>query len=253
MLDVEKILDYIVARYREILQENLTGIYLHGSLAMGCFNPNSSDIDFLVVVKEEITLEVKRKLADVLIELGEGGPAKDFEMSVVLEEIAKDFVHPTPFILHYSKAHKERYLNDPKYICGNFKDEDLAAHITIIKNRGKCLYGQPIELAFGDVPKEHYVQSIVNDVMYAKDQAQDEPVYLILNLCRVLAFLQEGIVCSKKEGGEWGNKNVPTKFRTIVDYALVQYQNSNFKTVWDQEEIKEFAYYMEEKILSLIE
>jgi hypothetical protein len=30
---------------REIIADKLTGIYLHGSMAMNCFNPEKSDID----------------------------------------------------------------------------------------------------------------------------------------------------------------------------------------------------------------
>ena len=35
----QSILDRITAGSREILGENLVGVYLHGSLAMGCFQP----------------------------------------------------------------------------------------------------------------------------------------------------------------------------------------------------------------------
>ena len=154
MKPVEEILSSIVLEYKDILQENLVGIYLHGSLAMGCFNPNYSDIDFLVVVKEEISTQLKRKLVDVLLELSMEGPAKDFEMSVILEEYAQQIKYPTPFVLHYSKAYRDRYLSDPSFICGNYDDEDLAAHMTIIYHRGRCLFGKPISEVFQSVPKE---------------------------------------------------------------------------------------------------
>ena len=35
---------------QDILGNELTGIYLHGSAALGCFNPFKSDIDLIVVV-----------------------------------------------------------------------------------------------------------------------------------------------------------------------------------------------------------
>ena len=44
-------LDYISVSLCEIEQENLIGIYLHGSLAMGCFHPHHSDLDMLVLVE----------------------------------------------------------------------------------------------------------------------------------------------------------------------------------------------------------
>lgn len=48
------IIETIKTEYRKGLKEKLVGIYLHGSLAMGCFHPNISDIDFLVIVNERL-------------------------------------------------------------------------------------------------------------------------------------------------------------------------------------------------------
>src|ERR1700694_385121 len=50
-----------------LLSDNLIGIYLHGSLAMGCFNPRRSDIDLIVVTRRGITPEVKRRLVALLL------------------------------------------------------------------------------------------------------------------------------------------------------------------------------------------
>lgn len=38
----QQILDNIVNKCKELFQANLTGVYLHGSMAMGCFNPEKS-------------------------------------------------------------------------------------------------------------------------------------------------------------------------------------------------------------------
>ena len=42
---------------REILGASLTGVYLHGSAALGCYQPAKSDLDFLV----DTTGTVKKK------------------------------------------------------------------------------------------------------------------------------------------------------------------------------------------------
>lgn len=44
----QNILDKIVDACKAIFESELTGIYLHGSMAMGCFQPNKSDIDLKV-------------------------------------------------------------------------------------------------------------------------------------------------------------------------------------------------------------
>lgn len=250
MQDVDKVLEHIVSEYSKLLQENLVGIYLHGSLAMGCYNPGSSDIDFLVVVKNDMSFKLKRDLVDVLLELS-GEAFIDLEMSVLLEADSQAIVYPTPFILHYSVAHKERYLSDLQYLCGNGVDEDLAAHITIVTNRGKCLVGKAIAEVFQTVPKDYYIQSMISDIEFAKNRIADRPVYITLNLCRVLYYLKEGAICSKQEGGEWGLKYLPVEFRALINQALLNYTGSDDKTNWDLLQLHGFAEYMKDAIFKI--
>ena len=49
----QELLDEFAEKSREIFGSTLTGVYLHGSLAMGCFHPKKSDLDLLVVVRED--------------------------------------------------------------------------------------------------------------------------------------------------------------------------------------------------------
>ena len=49
-MQADKLINEFTEQSRKILKENLTGIYLHGSSVMGCFNPEKSDIDLIVVV-----------------------------------------------------------------------------------------------------------------------------------------------------------------------------------------------------------
>lgn len=244
MLKINEILDVIVSNYHEILNTNLVGIYLHGSLAMKCFNPDSSDIDFLVVVKKDISFKVKKKLIDVLLKLSKDGPRKGFEMSIILEKDAEKFRYPIPFILHYSDYHKEKYISNPQYICGNSTDPDLAAHIVITIERGRCLFGKPIKKVFQSVPKKYYIESIISDIQGAKEEIINNPIYLTLNLCRVLYYLREGAICSKKEGGEWAVENLTYQHIDIIKLALLGYVNSDNTVEWSQEQLICFADFM---------
>ena len=95
---IQTVLEGAVRLLREELSAGLTGIYAHGSLAMGCFNSMLSDIDLLVVVREPRARHTYRRIADKLIRLEEEQPiGAGIELSVVLETYAKAFVHPTPF------------------------------------------------------------------------------------------------------------------------------------------------------------
>lgn len=245
--DVKIVLDSIVAGYRNILKDNLVGIYVHGSLSMNCFNPNVSDVDFLVVIKENLDFNKKRQLIDVLLELDKQGPKKGFEMSVLLEVHAGNFKYPTPFVLHFSKDHKEKYERDYNYMCENGEDPDLAAHITITASRGICIFGKPIKDVFQPVPKKYYLKSIMCDIENAREDILNSPVYIILNLCRVLCYLREGMICSKKEGGEWAYSNVPMRYTEIIEQALLCYKNTEIFN-YNAEALIDFADFMMKEI-----
>ena len=75
------ILDNITKEFRCILRDNLTGIYVHGSIAFGCFNFKKSDIDFIVVVKDKISQTEKMALMKVIYDMQESFPEKGIEMS----------------------------------------------------------------------------------------------------------------------------------------------------------------------------
>lgn len=241
-----KILEIIVERYKKILDKNLMGIYLHGSLAMGCYT-SASDIDFIVLVKESIDIATKKSIIKAIMNL-EGLPQKGVEMSIVLEKYAKEFIYPTPFELHYSDFHKQRYISDSSYICGGVKDKDLAAHFTVIKHRGICLYGKSISQVFGDVPRKYYIDSIISDIKDAKEEILENTVYIVLNLCRVLYYLKENIISSKLEAGTWAKEIVPQLYRKIVEDGLEEYSNKSEKIKYDIDLLLEYANYLLKEI-----
>ena len=146
--------------------------------------------------------------------LDENCPSKGLEMSVVLDEVCKPFVYQTPFELHFSNTHKERCKSDLAEYCRNMNgvDKDLAAHFTVINKVGMTLCGKEISEVFEAVPKRDYVDSIWYDIENAAEEIEENPVYIILNLCRVLAYLEDDVVLSKKQGGEWGIEKLPAEY-----------------------------------------
>ena len=241
-LQTDSLINSFVEQSKEILRDNLVGVYLHGSLVMGCFYPQKSDIDLIIVVEQPLTDTVKRAYIEMTVEHNALGPAKGIEMSIVLRDVCKPFVYPTPYELHFSAGHLEWFEEAPdEYIREmNGTDKDLAAHFTIINKRGKCLYGAPIEDVFAEVPSVDYMDSIWFDVEGAAEEITEYPMYLILNLARVLAYKQEGLVLSKKEGGDWALGRLPAEYRPLIADALREY-SENAEVVYDDVLAKRYA------------
>lgn len=244
-MSYDNLLLHFVQMSKEVLGENLVGVYLHGSAAMGCFHPQKSDLDLLVVVKEGISDAQKLRFMKEVVVLNEKAPAKGLELSILKREFCKPFVYPTPFELHFSMMHLQWFLENPDDYIEKMKgtDKDLAAHIMITQHYGKVLYGEAIAAVFGDVQKKEYIDSIWSDVEGAREDILSNPIYVTLNLCRVLAYLQENLILSKKSGGEWAVHVLPQAFQNFVQLAFNSYCSGNEMEV-DTEMALRFADFM---------
>ena len=205
--------------------DDLVGVYLHGSAAMGGYHPAVSDLDFIVVTRGPISDAVRRRFMDAVVRLDEQAPGKGIEMSVVTRSACAPFLYPTPFELHWSRMHAAWYARDPEDYVQKMRgaDIDLAAHFTVLRGRGVCLRGAPIGEVFAPVPARDYVDSIWNDVCGAPEEIGGDTVYLALNLARVLAYLENGAVLSKREGGAWALERLPEAFRPLIRSTLDEY------------------------------
>ncbi len=240
-----KLLEEVANEYARILGGKLVGIYEHGSLSFGCFNWNVSDIDFLVVTDTEPAPDEKLELIRILLDKEKEAPDKGFEMSVVLRKDLSPFVYPTPYQLHFSNAHAEACKKDLAEYCRRMNgfDRDLAAHCTVILEAGRKVMGADIGEVFGKVPRSAYLDSIWADVEEAESDAAENPVYVILNLCRVLAAAEEGLVLSKEGGGRWGAERMDGSRKKIIEEALRAYGTGDECRI-ESKEAKEFAGYM---------
>lgn len=244
---VKNVMDAVTDKLTGLLGDNLAGVYLHGSAAFGCYCQGRSDIDFIVVTKQEPSFAQKKDFVTFLLETNFNQP-KDLEMSFVLEKDCGNFVYPTPYQLHYSEYHKPFYTNDMDAHINKMQgtDRDLAAHFTVINTVGITLYGKDRADVFCNVPQEYYLDSIKFDIEGAVEDIHHNPVYIILNLCRVLAYMENGQVLSKAGGGLWGMDNLQSN-ATTIEKAYNTYINGT-DACFEKDELNEFACYMLKKI-----
>ena len=243
---------HFVSGLSEILASNLVGVYLHGSLAMGCFNPDASDIDLIVVTRRRVGTR-KQKLAALALAVS----SKPFPIEVTSfsGRDLKPWCYPTSFDFHFSEDWRRAYESGRAFIRMGAQGEDPAANITEARSRGFALLGAPVETALPFVPADDFVDSITSDLLWAlrkldrgRVTAKPMSVYLTLNACRVLAYLETGQILSKAEGGDWALKSVPAKFRPTVRQALKAYARSADHKDINPSSVRDFAKFAHEKV-----
>ena len=228
--DVRCQIDSLTDGLCRILADDLVGIYLHGSLAMGGFNPQHSDVDLLVVTRRGMRVQSKREVAGWLLRCS--NDPRPIEISFLSEAQLRPWRHPTPFDFHFGEDWRQelqQQMADGRFAWRSWNDNtrvdgDLAAHITVTRSRGICLHGAPIAEVFPPVPHEDYLDSIMSDLDWARERILENPVYFVLNACRVLAYLSEGLILSKDEGGVWALSWLPPEFHPLIALALDIYR-----------------------------
>lgn len=247
--DVRSQIQDILDAFEKLLRDNLAGVYLHGSLALGCFNPERSDVDLLAVTNDRMTAQTKRRLAELLLS-SSAAPAP-VEVSFLRQKHMSPWQYPTPFDFHYSEDYREKFAE--KLSSGGWSDEqqtdkDLAAHITLTRRRGIALCGKPVEEVFPVVPEEDYVDSIIEDFNWGAERMMQYPINFILNACRVLAYLLDKQVFSKDEAGEWALAHLPEDVGEYVARALDIYRGNSEEKPFAETNLKRIADHMAELI-----
>ena len=264
--DIREFIQEVVSSTATVLGEELTGVYLHGSLAMGSYYRPKSDIDLLVVVKSSLGTDSRKEIAELFASLAERRPTVgNLEASVVTNQAVKDFRHPCPFEVHYSSEWHEKIKQGTVDFSENNTDADLASHVLYVVKRGITLDGQEIEDVFSPISWSYFVASILDDFdwIVTDENILKTPFYSILNICRVIQTLsqKEQNVFSKDEGGEWGLRMVPAQYKESIEKALLVYRSSRELTYsqrrqggvsWDKKQLLKLRDYARKEVENIL-
>ncbi len=239
---VEDWLARLVDAFAACLGPNLEGVYLHGSLAMGCFVAGSSDVDLLLAVAASPTAREREALRDLLLRWS--GRPYAVELSVMTRAERFPWRHPSPFSWHYSEAWGRVMASEaaggPLAPLGA-TDADLAAHITMLQARGRWLKGVPISAAFPEVPRQDFLDAVfTRDARDCLHRLRGAPVDGVLNLCRLGLYALQGSLGSKREGGVWALLQGGLPELGSVRKALAAYEAGEDES-WSEPELWRFA------------
>jgi Domain of unknown function (DUF4111) len=208
-------------RLAGILGEQFIGTYLHGSAVLGGFTRARRDLDLLAVTTSALTDHLKRQLATALSHTALPCPAVGLELSVVTHATTLAPVPMPPFELHLATAtgpHGTAKVVDGR---GHPGDRDLLLHFAVCRDHGHQLgHSPPPSAVFAPIPRAWLLAGLARELEWAERHATVE--YRVLNACRAWRFAEEGVLCSKLDGGRWARGRVQAP--TMVDLAIARQQ-----------------------------
>lgn len=248
--DIQRYIIGVTGNLGELLGDALVGVYVHGSLAMGSYHRERSDIDVLAVVQHALHPEIREAVAQLFVRLSDMRPVPgDLEATVVQERYARSYTHPTPVEVHYSSSRRKAIAAGAVDYTQTPTDLDLAAQITNVRERGVRIVGPEPRTIFGPVPWFAYINALEADFKWAGERAGSDPVYAILNACRTLhgATQHDLRVLSKDEAGRWALDAMPQEFSPLIRDALDVYRGTSEAVRFDPARVAALREYVRER------
>jgi streptomycin 3"-adenylyltransferase len=184
----------------------LIGVYVHGSLALGGFRPERSDVDVLAVIDAPLSPDRQAAIGDALLRAAYPCPGTGLECSVITAATAAD-LGDCRFEVHVATP------DTAVMGAGHGGDPDLVLYAEVCRRSGITVTGPPAASVFGAVPRDRLRTAIRDEMAWglsAWRQASAPFEYAVLNACRAMWFARDGSLRSKVAGGEWYLAEHPT-------------------------------------------
>jgi predicted nucleotidyltransferase len=218
--DILEMLDAHLSGIRDILGDNLVGVYLRGSLALGDFDPAASDLDFFAVTERRISDAEFAALAALHTRLDHlpNRYAAELEGPYIDRAAARRFHpgerHPTigrgePLTWHEHGSNwvLERWaVREHGIILLGPHPTTLIDPVTPDNIRAAVRHRLPDWAAWANQPNNPDWHS-----------SRGHKAYVVETMCRALCTLATGELASKPQAVAWALANLPEPWRATVE------------------------------------
>lgn len=217
--EINRILDYILSNLQSILGSKLVALYLNGSLVIGDFDSNQSDIDLVAAVFSKINETEFEALKVMHGTLVRDNPEWDdrIEVCYITTKALGNVKSSTSEIINISPG-------EPIHRKESSKEWIMNWYLT--REKGITLFGPPPTQIIEPLTKNDFIKSVKDHVSawdkWVKDVSRNAYAqsYVRLSLCRALYSYKNGDQISKIQAAKWALKELPT-WSKIINEALV--------------------------------
>lgn len=221
--DVNEVLDLLLSNAKEILGDQFVGMYLYGSLSSGGFNPETSDLDFLVVTADSLPEEKVAALESIHQQLWSGGRkwAAKLEGAYIPQNLIRH---------HSANGASCPTINEGRfYIARLGSDWIIQRHI--IREYGVVLAGPDPKTLIDPVSPDDIRGAVsgilqewwfpmLEDPSWLASHGSEYHAFAILTMCRALYALEHGTIASKPTAAKWAQTKLGKKWRQVIEQSI---------------------------------
>jgi predicted nucleotidyltransferase len=216
------LLDTLRKEVQILLGDLMVGVYLHGSLAIGDFDPLRSDIDFLVAVHEVIPERL-------VGELGNTHASLITSRLPWVEKLEGSYI-PVEALRRYDPVNsKHPALRVDGSFAIDLHGPDWIIQRHVLREKGISLYGpnpktlidpvspDAVRWAARETLLEWWALQLEKPFRLLK---RDYQAYAILTMCRALYTLEHGEVVSKPAAAKWAVNVLEDRWQGLIERSL---------------------------------
>jgi predicted nucleotidyltransferase len=221
--DVNEILNLLRSNVEGILDNQFVGMYLYGSLSSGDFNPETSDIDFLVVTDDTLSDQKIAALESMHKRIWASGMkwASKLEGSYIPQE--------------YIRRHDANNPPCPTVIEGKFSldrhGSDWIIQRHIVREYGVVLAG-PVPSSLIDPVSPDEIRNAIlsilnewwfpmlNDAAWLRQHGSNYHGFAVITMCRARHALEHGTIVSKPVAIQWARENLGEQWHPLIEQAI---------------------------------
>jgi hypothetical protein len=213
----------LLSGVQAILGSQFVGMYLYGSLAGGDFNPETSDIDFLVVTAGELSNDLVSALHALHVRLAAGGStwAARLEGSYITQ----------PALRRYDPADGPfPCINEGEfYVARHGSDWIIQRHV--LREHGVTLAGPAPRTLIDPVEPDDLRRAVLELLRSWWTPMLTDPArlrrpgyqaYAVLTMCRAHHALEHGTIVSKPAAARWAQAALGEPWATLIAHAVTQ-------------------------------
>ncbi|HEX9386641.1 MAG TPA: aminoglycoside adenylyltransferase domain-containing protein [Anaerolineales bacterium] len=235
--DINEILNLLLTHVKEILGDQFVGMYLYGSLSSGDFNPETSDIDFLIVTTSTLSDKAITELESMHHQIWKSG----LKWAAKLEG---SYIPKRDIRRHNPRSAPCPTVNEGEFYL-DYRGSDWIIQRHVIREQGIVLAGPEPKTLIDPVSPEDIRRAVVGvlhewwfpmleDPTWLKKHGAEYHAFAILTMCRALYALKHGTIVSKPTAARWAQDALGERWNQIIERALAARPNKPDHGLFDE-------------------
>ena len=216
----------VLAVLREVLGENIIGVYIHGSAVLSSLKPHS-DIDILVATRRGLCSSERSSLATAMLRVSScrverTSCLRPLELTVFAESAVRPWKHPPRLEFLYGEWLRDAFesLTPPKYPV---RRADLTTVLAMALQSSYPLFGLPIQEAIDGIPESDVFSSMTDGIPDLLRDFEGDTVNVLLTFTRMWYTLANKEFTSKDNAARWVLGKLPDLHHAAIDDAMDVY------------------------------